>query len=692
MIQLIVTGRTKLSATVTEPITTGSVGMPVEVELSNKFDGLVAWLVFDAGYKSADIALTGEPVTVPPQVLRVAGAELKVGVYGAKPDGTIVTPTVWTSCGTVQQGAEPSGFVPGDPAPSWAAQVEAIAEEALEVAQGVGGRVTSLDGTELAYSTVDAVGIPTYVSDVSAYEDYGITETGWYCFVRIKAKDGAKVTSATVVEGAAGSIVTVGEDHVDVAVRFEVAALSQTVTVTWAEGNAEAFVMAAPDLAVRNLDYRTTFYIYDLAPFVTWEYALTTDERFAEKKTYFTLEDGEYEPVDPTSYVVGDPATYHTRVVTHPPAPTGEAFVGTEYWVVDEQSELGHSRAAVMAGAPIPEGEYFTHSYQKLTAAGKFAEGVRYYKLVDDEYVLQEVTVGASYAKNVYYIDAWTAATGTFVGTAYCAETGGEWHQAAVVAGETIPEGSYGLHEVSWPQALGTFEAGVTYYNYVGAATGYEFDGCAWVHDAGMYEVAEVTPGDTIPEWYVHSKMTVGSGLTRNVTYRLDTPVDCPSEFILPEVEDEEHGCWYEMRFYHTGSYSSVLTPLSSDVKVATQHTQAETEGINMVDLHYSAVAGNKVWRFMNTHSTFTNTPALVSIEFRTPPTTTEYAVGGTLDTTGAEVVATYEDGTKKLVTPTYAPASGTALTAEDTELTASYTEGEVTATATTPLTITGGE
>lgn len=505
MIQLIVTGR-KARATVTEPLTTGSVGVPVEVELSNEFDGLEAWLVFDAGYKSADIAITGKPVTVPPQVLRVAGAELKVGVYGAKPDGTVVIPTIWASCGTVQEGVEPSGFVPGDPAPSWAAQVEAIAEEALEVAEGVGGRVTSLDGTELAYRTVDAVGIPTYVSDVSEYSDYGIAETGWYCFVRIKAKDGVKVTSATAVEGAAGSIVTVGEDHVDVAVRFEVAALSQTVTVTWAEGNAETFVMAAPDLAVRNLDYRTTFYIYDLAPFVTWEFGPATDTTFTAGHYYYTLaEDGTYELAEPGSYVIGDPI-----------------------------------------------------------------------------------------------------------------------------------------------------------------------------------------PADT---YYKHTKMIVNEGLTRNVTYRLDVPVDCPSEFKLPEVEDEEHGCWYEMRFMHTGAYSSVLTPMASDVAVATQHTQAETEGINMVDLHYSAVAGHKVWRFMNTHSTFTKVAAkLVAIEFRAAPTKTEYVVGEALDVTGAEVIATYADGSKKLVTPTYAPENGAALTAEDTELTASYTEGEVTATATTPLTITGGE
>ena len=505
MIQLIATGRAA-RVTVNEPITAGSVGIPVEVELSNEFDGLEAWLVFDAGYKSADIALTGAPVTVPPQVVRVAGEKLKMGVYGAKPDGTVVIPTVWVDCGTVREGVEPSGFDPGDPAPSWPAQVEAIAEEALEVAQGVGGRVTSLDETELAYRTVDAVGIPTYVSDVSEYSEYGIAETGWYVFARINAKAGTKVTEETTVEGAAGSIVTVGADHVDVAVRFEVAALSQTVTVTWAEGNAEAFVMAAPDLAVRNLDYRTTFYIYDLAPFVTWEYGPTTDANFTAGNYYYTLaEDGTYELAEPGSYVIGDPI-----------------------------------------------------------------------------------------------------------------------------------------------------------------------------------------PADT---YYKHTKMIVNEGLTRNVTYRLDTPVDCPSEFILPEVEDEEHGCWYEMRFMHTGAYSSVLTPMASDVTVATQHTQAETKGINMVDLHYSAVAGHKVWRFMNTHSTFTEIAAkLVSIEFRTAPTKTAYAVGEALDVTGAEVVATYDDGSKKLVTPTYAPASGAALTAEDTELTATYTEGEVTATATTPLTITGGE
>lgn len=288
--------------------------------------------------------------------------------------------------------------------------------------------------------------------------------------------------------------------------RFEVAALSAPVTIDWG-ATAERIVFRATDLAIRNLDYRTTFYVYDLAPYCAWEYKAATDATFVE---------------------------------------------GTAYYVSDG-------------------------------------------------------------------------------------------------------EGGYELAPVT---------------------------SCT---------VGDAVPADT---YFVHSKLVV-SGMTRNVTYRLDVPVDCPSEFVLPEVEDEEHGCWFEMRFRHTGSFSSTLKPPTPDVKVATEHTQAETKGMNMVDLHYSSVGGAKVWRFMNTHSTFTaDTPALVSLEFRKAPTKSAYAAGEALDLSGAEVVATYADGHAKLLATgvTYAPASGAALAATDAELVATYTEGGVTATASTPLTVTGGE
>lgn len=298
-----------------------------------------------------------------------------------------------------------------------AAAIQAEAEAALVRSAQPALRVATLDGTPLAAgSIVEAVGIPVYVDDVAPYAAYGITDKGWYLFARITAPEGVTAGSGTAVTGAAGSIVEAGADHVDVAVRFGVAAESSPVTVTWSQGITDRFVFKATDLAVRNLDYRTTFYIYDLAPFVTWSFALTTDETFVADKNYYT-------------------------------------------------------------------------------------------------------------------------------------ESGGEYTLAEVTAGEAVPAN--------------------TYYN--------------------------------------HSKLHI-EGMARNVTYQLDAVVDCPSEIVLPAIADDGYGAWFEMRFRHSGSFSSTLLPEDEDVKIATEHTQAETAGINMVDLHYQSVAGVKLWRFLNTHSTIPTT------------------------------------------------------------------------------------
>ena len=157
-----------------------------------------------------------------------------------------------------------------------------------------GNGVSSLDNTELAAGTVvEVVGVPTYVGNVSEYSSYGLTDTGWYVFGRIAARYGTHVTAGTTITGAAGSIKTVGNDYVDVAVRFGVAAMSQKVVVNWGT-YVETIVFKATDLAVRNLDYRTTFYIYDIAPFTTWMYAPTADATFGKDKKYFVLNNDEY--------------------------------------------------------------------------------------------------------------------------------------------------------------------------------------------------------------------------------------------------------------------------------------------------------------------------------------------------------------------------------------------------------------
>lgn len=178
------------------------------------------------------------------------------------------------------------------------------------------GRVSSLDSTPLAAGeTIHAVGIPVYVADADMenYAAYGLTEAGWYVFARITAPEGITVSAGTSVEGAAGSIITPGADHVDVAVRFYVAAESQAVSISWALGSEDRFVFAAPDLATRNLDYRTTFYIYDIAPYTSWSFALTTDETVQAGKKYYTEENGVYTLADVTAGDAIPAETYYNH-------------------------------------------------------------------------------------------------------------------------------------------------------------------------------------------------------------------------------------------------------------------------------------------------------------------------------------------------------------------------------------------
>ena len=490
----------RATATSDEPITAGSVGIPVHVILSAEFDSLQAVVTFRAGAAAADVPLLGQKVTVPTQCLTQAGKRLMVGVYGSLEDGTIVIPTIWADAGMVCEGTRPSGIEPVDPTPSWAAQVQRWAREARDaVGGGTAGRVTSLDGTRIVAHgrCVEIVGVPVYVADVSGYAAYGITETGWYAFAKVEGPDGARVTPETTITGADGSIAIPGEDHVCVAVRFDVAAQSREVAIGWGETTDE-LVFRATDLAVRNLDYRTSYYVYDISPYATWEYGEAVG-KYMRNVTYFDLVDGEYVPIESTSYDIN---------------------------------------------ADIPEGVY------------------------------------------------------------------------------------------------------------------------------------------------KHTKV-VFEGMVRNVTYQMPDMIDCPIEFKLPDIPEDGYGAWYEVQMRYQGAYSMTLTPESSDVRAATDATQSQTGGVNIVDLHFADVAGAKIWRMVNTHSNFIDTPEIADFFFRTPPTKTAYAAGEALDMSGCELVATYDDGTRAIIDLdaiglTLSPANGSTLAAGTTEVTATYDDF----TATTPITV----
>lgn len=81
----------------------------------------------------------------------------------------------------------------------------------------------------------------------------------------------------------------------------------------------------------------------------------------------------------------------------------------------------------------------------------------------------------------------------------------------------------------------------------------------------------------------------------------------------------------------------------------------------------------------------------LASIAVTTPPTVTDYFAGEELDLTGIVVTASYADGSTSDVTNdcVFSPADGDVLTANDTTISITYTQGSIVKTATQELTIT---
>lgn len=114
------TNGTSITATVDGIITSGMVGLPVEIEYGEGWDGLNKFVSFRVDEFQRTRANVEGATTVPWEMLRHHGKVLYVGVEGRTEDGTLVIPTVWASVGTIKRGAS-QGIVPptGDETPLW---------------------------------------------------------------------------------------------------------------------------------------------------------------------------------------------------------------------------------------------------------------------------------------------------------------------------------------------------------------------------------------------------------------------------------------------------------------------------------------------------------------------------------------------------------------------------------------------
>lgn len=191
--------------TVCEPITTGSVGLSVSFAFDAAWIGLQKTAIFRGSGMAVDLVLSGDSATVPPEVLTIPGGDLRVGVWGADPDGNVIIPTVWATVGEIVPGAAPSGIDPQPPAPSWAAQVQEIAQNALNTANSVREDADAGEFDGATYTPAVSAG-----GDLSWTNDKGKPNPPT---VNIKGQEGQPgqtgatpdISIGTVTTGAAGS-------------------------------------------------------------------------------------------------------------------------------------------------------------------------------------------------------------------------------------------------------------------------------------------------------------------------------------------------------------------------------------------------------------------------------------------------------------------------------------------------------
>lgn len=117
-LKVIVRG-TKVTAELTDVLTSGMVGVPVEFQFDEDWGDLRKLGVFEGSgqKKYLDLNLGGE-LTIPWEVLTEERTLVKVGVEWREADGTVVIPTRWAEVGVVLPGAQAGNDPALEPTPT----------------------------------------------------------------------------------------------------------------------------------------------------------------------------------------------------------------------------------------------------------------------------------------------------------------------------------------------------------------------------------------------------------------------------------------------------------------------------------------------------------------------------------------------------------------------------------------------
>lgn len=163
-IKLMVTGA-QAWASVTGPLTSGMVGIPVTIEYDEAWDGLTKNLMCRCSpWGSNDgenrtILNVGENATVAHEVMQ-SDMYLYLGVEGFSSDGQLVIPTTWAKCGKIEYGANTCEDPSTDPELSvWnqlQTEIEQIKENALTKEQVTDIQACAQEATQAAQEATQA--------------------------------------------------------------------------------------------------------------------------------------------------------------------------------------------------------------------------------------------------------------------------------------------------------------------------------------------------------------------------------------------------------------------------------------------------------------------------------------------------------------------------------------------------------
>ena len=189
----------------------------VEFAFSSDWDGLTKTAVFTNGRATVDVLPAkwdGDTVTVPPEILAVAGRYARVGVYGTNASG-VVLPTVWVSLGKVQPAVEPSGDPSTDPTlPVWAQLQEIIGDLNNLTTTAKDNLVAAInEAAKTGSGGAGSIDLRTADGYIQYSNDGGETWENLIALAELKGGKGD--TGATGPQGAPGKDGSPGKDGAD---------------------------------------------------------------------------------------------------------------------------------------------------------------------------------------------------------------------------------------------------------------------------------------------------------------------------------------------------------------------------------------------------------------------------------------------------------------------------------------------